>query len=108
MLRANMTGNVVFLGFALRRVPRVFSITASLAAVAAFGIGALLGGLVGARYSAHRGHLFRLATALQARILGGRCPAGRLQQHPHDGRLRLPCLIVVLAISMGIQNAAAL
>ncbi len=41
---ANMTGNVVFLGFALAGAPG-FSIAASLAAVAAFGFGALLGGL---------------------------------------------------------------
>ena len=65
---ANMTGNVVFLGFALAGAPG-FSIAASLVAVAAFGFGALLGGLAGARYSAHRGHLFRLATALQALFL---------------------------------------
>src|SRR5580698_5242987 len=40
---ANMTGNVVFLGFALAGAPG-FSITASLAAMAAFAVGALIGG----------------------------------------------------------------
>ena len=43
---ANMTGNVVFLGFALAGAPG-FSITASLAAVASFAAGALLGGRLG-------------------------------------------------------------
>src|SRR5881227_4481935 len=37
---ANMTGNVVFLGFALARAPG-FSIAGSLAAIVAFGVGPL-------------------------------------------------------------------
>src|SRR2546425_12582849 len=40
---ANMTGNVVFLGFALARVPG-FSAVRSLAALAAFLAGAVIGG----------------------------------------------------------------
>src|SRR2546430_14614344 len=40
---ANMTGNVVFLGFALARVPG-FSLVRSLAALAAFLAGAVIGG----------------------------------------------------------------
>src|SRR2546428_6803381 len=40
---ANMTGNVVFLGFALARVPG-FSLVRSLAALAAFLVGAVIGG----------------------------------------------------------------
>ena len=53
---ANMTGNVVFLGFALAGAPG-FSITASLTAVAAFAAGALLGGRLGSRYRGHRARL---------------------------------------------------
>src|SRR5450755_4786487 len=100
---ANMTGNVVFLGFALAGAPG-FSITASLAAVAAFGFGALLGGLAGARYSAHRGHLFRFATALQALFLAAAVLLAAFSSTPMTAGFRYP-LIVVLA--MGIQNAAA-
>src|ERR1700733_10866894 len=44
---ANMTGNVVFLGFAVAGAPG-FSIAASLAAIAAFVVGALLGGRLAA------------------------------------------------------------
>src|SRR5712691_12754479 len=40
---ANMTGNVVFLGFALAGASG-FSISASLVALAAFGLGAVTGG----------------------------------------------------------------
>ena len=53
---ANMTGNVVFLGFALAGVPG-FSVTSSLAAVASFALGALLGGKLGSRHRDHRGRL---------------------------------------------------
>ncbi len=102
---ANMTGNVVFLGFALAGAPG-FSIAASLVAVAAFGFGALLGGLAGARYSAQRGHLLRLATALQALFLAAAVLLAAFSSSPMTAGFRYP-LIVVLAISMGIQNAAA-
>src|SRR2546428_12642668 len=45
---ANMTGNVVFLGFALARVPG-FSLVRSLAALAAFLAGAVIGGRLAIR-----------------------------------------------------------
>src|SRR2546428_10237842 len=48
---ANMTGNVVFLGFALARVPG-FSAARSLAALAAFLAGAVIGGRLGIRLDA--------------------------------------------------------
>src|SRR5271154_1659253 len=51
---ANMTGNVVFLGFAAAGAPD-FSLPASLAAVAAFLIGALSGGWLGSKTGVHRG-----------------------------------------------------
>src|SRR5271154_5427417 len=62
---ANMTGNVVFLGFALVGTPG-FSITASLAAIAAFAAGALLGGRLASRHRSHRARLHSSAGAAQA------------------------------------------
>ncbi len=53
---ANMTGNVVFLGFALAGAPG-FSITASLVAMAAFLVGAGFGGRLSARHRDDRGRL---------------------------------------------------
>jgi uncharacterized membrane protein YoaK (UPF0700 family) len=53
---ANMTGNVVFLGFALAGVGEI-SIVASLLAVLAFALGATLGGRWAAGRDVHRGHL---------------------------------------------------
>ena len=47
---ANMTGNVVLLGFALVRAPG-FSVAASVVSMASFALGALVGGRVGARYA---------------------------------------------------------
>jgi uncharacterized membrane protein YoaK (UPF0700 family) len=102
---ANMTGNVVFLGFALAGAPG-FSITASVTATLAFAAGALIGGRVGAWHSDHRGRLHSFAAAIQAVFLAiavilaavgdpGTTPAYRYG------------LIVVLGVSMGIQNASA-
>ena len=51
---ANMTGNVVFLGFALAGAGG-FSIPASLSALGAFSLGALTGGRLRAHLGAHRG-----------------------------------------------------
>src|SRR5580700_1167010 len=65
---ANMTGNVVILGFALVGTPG-FSIAASLLAVLAFTLGALAGGKVASRLAHHRGHLFSTAASIQSVFL---------------------------------------
>src|SRR5580704_3542420 len=62
---ANMTGNVVLLGFALVGAPG-FSIAASLLAVASFAVGALAGGKVGSLLPDNRGRLFGTAASIQA------------------------------------------
>src|SRR5205085_7603154 len=66
---ANMTGNVVFLGFAVAGA-RGFSIPASLVALAAFVFGALVGGNTASRLGLHRGHLLTAATSFQAVLFG--------------------------------------
>src|SRR5438309_7013908 len=53
---ANMTGNVVFIGFALAGASG-FSLAASLSALAGFLVGAAAGGALAARLGAHRGRL---------------------------------------------------
>jgi hypothetical protein len=53
---ANMTGNVVFLGFALAGA-NGFSIPASLVALGGFSLGALIGSRVSTRLGGHRGRL---------------------------------------------------
>jgi uncharacterized membrane protein YoaK (UPF0700 family) len=65
---ANMTGNVVFLGFALAGASGL-SITTSLIAIGAFLVGAVTGGRLGVRSAGHRGHLLRSASTLQVTLL---------------------------------------
>ncbi len=102
---ANMTGNVVFLGFALAGAPG-FSIAASLAALASFAFGALLGGMLAARHRSHRARLFSYAATAQACFLAAAVLLAALGAAPTAGVFRY-ALIVVLSISMGLQNAAA-
>src|SRR6476620_6733140 len=66
---ANMTGNVVFLGFDLAGAPG-FSIPASLIALRSFVCGALVGGTAASRLAHHRGHLLAAAASCQAVLLG--------------------------------------
>jgi uncharacterized membrane protein YoaK (UPF0700 family) len=101
---ANMTGNVVFLGFALAGAPG-FSIAGSLVALAAFSVGALLGGRLASRYSDHRGRLYSAAAATQAVFLAASVVLA-LTGGPAAAASRY-ALIAVLGIAMGIQNAAA-
>ncbi|HTW05449.1 MAG TPA: YoaK family protein [Streptosporangiaceae bacterium] len=102
---ANMTGNVVFLGFALAGAPG-FSIPASLIAMVSFAAGALLGGRLGARNRGHRGRLHSTAAALQAAFLAVAIILAAVGGGTPAAGYRYP-LIAVLGICMGIQNASA-
>ena len=102
---ANMTGNVVILGFALVGAPG-FSIAASLLAVLAFALGALAGGKVASRLAHHRGHLFSTAAAIQSVFLLTGVILALMTTVPIPSGFRY-ALIVVLAVAMGIQNASA-
>src|SRR5579864_2497529 len=66
---ANMTGNVVFLAFALAGA-KGFSIASSLLAIAAFPVGSLAGGLLISRIGSNRGRLFSASTAVQVLLVG--------------------------------------
>src|ERR1700685_2755047 len=66
---ANMTGNVLFIGFALAGEPG-FSIASSLIALVSFIVGSLAGGRLGSRMGDHRGRLLWTATEIQALLLG--------------------------------------
>ncbi len=102
---ANMTGNVVFLGFALAGAGGL-SISASLLALASFLAGALAGGRLGARIPDHRGHLLRAVSAVQLSLFAVALVIGLLAVEPlHEG-IRY-ALLVVLALAMGMQNATA-
>jgi uncharacterized membrane protein YoaK (UPF0700 family) len=99
---ANMTGNVVFLGFALAGVGEI-SLVSSLMAVLAFAVGAAIGGRWAADRAPHRGHLLAAATAAQAGLV---LVAAVVTSTAGLGRIGVRLvLIVLLAVAMGGQNA---
>jgi uncharacterized membrane protein YoaK (UPF0700 family) len=100
---ANMTGNVVFLGFALVGTPG-FSIGASVVALVAFWFGARIGGKVGARLGQHRGHLLSTGASIQAVVVAVALLLAAVSEKPLPAGFRYPS-IVCLALAMGIQNA---
>lgn len=102
---ANMTGNVVFLAFALAGAPG-FSISASLVALGSFVLGSLGGGFLGSRLGQHRGRLLSFAAALQALFLCTAAVLAALSGNPVPVGYSYG-LIIVLGIAMGIQNATA-
>src|SRR5579859_588458 len=102
---ANMTGNVVFLAFALAGAPG-FSILASLVALGSFVLGSFGGGLLGSRLGQHRGHLLSIAAALQALLLSASVVLTALSGNPVPAGFSYS-LIIALGIAMGLQNATA-
>jgi uncharacterized membrane protein YoaK (UPF0700 family) len=102
---ANMTGNVVFLGFALAGAPGL-SAPASIAALGAFLLGALAGGRIATRLGKHRGRQLRTATGIAVLpVVLAAVLAAIVGQPVSDGARY--ALIVPLGIAMGIQNATA-
>jgi uncharacterized membrane protein YoaK (UPF0700 family) len=102
---ANMTGNVVFLGFALAGASGV-SATASLIALAAFLCGARAGGWLASRHAEHRGRLLRAANAGQGPLIAIALLVALLAAAPLAEGARY-ALVALLALTMGVQNAAA-
>jgi len=100
---ANMTGNVVFLGFAIAGAPD-FSIAASLVAITAFLLGALAGGRLGSRMAQQRSRFLTFALVPKLGLVGiALLVAIALGD---EGFVRYG-LIALLALAMGLQNAAA-
>src|SRR5437879_938262 len=102
---ANMTGNIVFLGFALAGQPG-FSRLRSLAALLAFLVGAVIGGRLGARLAgSQRRWLFAVAVVESSLLF-----AAALAARGYDGETlapsaRLYVLIALTALAMGVRNA---
>jgi uncharacterized membrane protein YoaK (UPF0700 family) len=101
---ANMTGNIVFLGFAMGDA-RDFSVAASSTALMAFLAGAWTGGKFGRSYGTHRGHYLALALTINIFILGAATAAAVF---PHAGDIRVHYILIsLLAFAMGVQNSTA-
>ena len=99
---ANMTGNVIFLGFALAGVGEI-SIVGTVVAVLAFALGAMVGGRAGGGRAVHRGRLLGFATSVQAAVVVVAAVIASTAGS-QDSTVRL-ALIGLLALAMGGQNA---
>ena len=102
---ANMTGNVVFVGFALAGAPG-FSLSASLSALAGFLVGAAVGGALINRTGRDRAKLFRAGALLELVLVA--CALIVLEGFGLPlGASERDALAALLAAAMGIQNAVA-
>jgi uncharacterized membrane protein YoaK (UPF0700 family) len=101
---ANSTGNILFIGFALAHVPG-FSIAESLLSLGAFVIGATLGGKLNSVFGVHRGRILGVSTTLQAVLLAVAVVLSLVCTVPVQSGYRY-AFTAVLAIAMGVQNAA--
>ena len=99
---ANMTGNVVVLGFAAAGAPG-FSAPASLTSLGAFLLGAICAGRVGSRMS-RRGRLLMLAMMTEAVLVSVTAVIALLSSTVASGAGRYT-VIAVLAFAMGVRNA---
>src|SRR3954451_19507234 len=105
VLVANMTGNVVFLAFALGGVSG-FVWWASLLAIFMFMLGALIGGWVASRYGSHRGKHLYVAALIEFTLVAASLVVVVVEAGPHRG-VAPSLLIVLLGIALGLQNATA-
>lgn len=96
---ANMTGNVVFLGFGLAGAGGI-SIVGTLLALVGFLTGALAGGAFNTRLANHRGLLLGRSSLTKVALLLGATIGAALGAPPFF-------VIPILGITMGIQNAVA-
>jgi len=101
----NMTGNVVFLAFALLGA-RGFSVAGSLVALAGFAIGALGAGGLGHRVARGRSHHLTLASLTEVVLVAAALAVAWSAAEPGSGAPRF-ATIVLLALAAGTQNAVA-
>jgi uncharacterized membrane protein YoaK (UPF0700 family) len=103
---ANMTGNVVLLGFAAAGVPGL-SVTRSLVSVGGFLVGAAVGGKLGniMASSARRRWLLSAAVTEAALIFAAALAALGFDIDSGTPVNRLYAIIVLTAIAMGLRNA---
>src|SRR5437660_4660484 len=104
---ANMTGNIVFLGFAVAGAPGL-SFARSGIALAAFAAGAVLGGRMEARMRAGRRHLWASsAFALEAALLLASAAVAAASGNDLTERGTVLYVVIVLTgLAMGIRNPA--
>ena len=100
---ANMTGNVVFIGFALSGAPG-FVLSASLFALGGFVVGAAVGGRMAGRLGADRAVLLRGAVVLELVLVGSALVVSAAAGGAPKGAVT-DVLAAASALAMGVQNA---
>ncbi len=103
---ANMTGNIVVIGFAMAGVPE-FSLPRSITALAGFLAGAVVGGRLGSLMSQKsRERWVRVAVFCEAilLLLAGLASEG-FEIAQATPSMRIYSIIVLTAIAMGLRNA---
>jgi len=100
---ANMTGNVILLGFSLAGVED-FSLPASLTALAVFAIGAAVGGRLGLKGKTPRHRQLARALVLECALIALAAVPLLAGLPPQDDFARY-WLIVLLGLAMGVQTA---
>ncbi|MEX0428531.1 YoaK family protein [Nocardioides sp. DS6] len=109
VLVANMTGNVVFLGFAVGGAPG-FVWWASLLAIGTFLVGAFLGGRLNEVVGHHRGRHLCLSAIVETVLVLLSLVVTVFTDPRSDGVYHggvLLLLIALLGIALGLQNATA-
>jgi uncharacterized membrane protein YoaK (UPF0700 family) len=101
---ANMTGNIVFLGFALAAAPG-FSPSRSLTALGAFLVGTVVGGRLTVRLESSRRWLVVAAGVESAALLTAAVLALGYERGAEPLVSRTYALIALTAVAMGVRNA---
>jgi uncharacterized membrane protein YoaK (UPF0700 family) len=99
---ANMTGNVVVLGFAAAGAPG-FSVAATLTSIGAFLVGAVVAGRLG-RHVASRRHWFLIALATEAAFVAAAAVVAGVSGSVGTGAARFT-IIGLLGFAMGLRNS---
>jgi uncharacterized membrane protein YoaK (UPF0700 family) len=102
---ANMTGNVVFTGFAIGGAPG-FSLSASLFALAGFLVGATVGGVLIGQLGRDRALPLGAGAATEFVLVAAACAIAAVAAAPLGSAAR-DIIAALLALAMGIQNAVA-
>ena len=100
---ANMTGNIVLLGFGIARAGGL-PVLAPVISTAAFALGSGFGGILARRMGDRHPVHFSYALALETLALGIATIIAAVA-HPHSGRLSGYAMIVCMAMGMGLRNA---
>lgn len=100
---ANMTGNVVFVGFALAGVPG-YSGWGSVFALVAFVVGATGGGVVLIRRTRNRGKLFRNLVVIELILALGGLAITLISGRTLGGPAQY-AILLLLSFALGLRNA---